>query len=79
MTKLPVSFSQFVKNPIAAISFLSLIGMVYLYIDARNASIAQIEACTDREKIQNERISKLEADLERLHVKFIDVITEIGQ
>lgn len=79
MTKLPVSFSQFVKNPIAAVSFLSLIGMVYLYMDVRNAGIATIEACTEREKIQNERITKLEGDLEKLHAKFIDVITEIDK
>ena len=79
MAKLPVNFSQFVKNPIAAVSFLSLIAVAYLYIDGRNAGIATTEACEERERIQNERITKLEGDLEKLHAKFIDVITEIDK
>jgi|TARA_R100000093_G_scaffold70716_2_gene44541 hypothetical protein len=79
MSTIPVSFSQFVKNPIAAVTFLSLIAMVYLYVDSRNAYSAQIEACTHREEIQNERITKLEGDLERLHNKFIELVTEMNK
>jgi len=79
MSGLPLTFSQFVKNPIAAITFLSLIAMVYLYIDSKSAYAAQIEACVHREQVTNERITKLEGDLERLHDKFIELVTEMNK
>lgn len=75
--KLPVNFAQFVKNPIAAVTFLSLIAMVYLYTDAKASHQAQINACTEREQQQNTRITKLEGDLERLQNKFIELVTEV--
>jgi len=74
---LPVSFKDFVKNPIGAISFLSLLAVGYLYFDAQGAHEATLQACELREKVQNERISKLESDYERLSDKFIELATEL--
>ena len=74
---LPISFKDFVKNPIAAISFLSLIAVGYLYFDAQQAHKATLDACESREKTQNERITKLESDYERLSDKFVELATEI--
>lgn len=75
---LPISFKDFVKNPIAAISFLSLLAVGYLYFDAQSAHNATLQACESREKVQNERISKLESNYERLSDKFIELATEIA-
>ena len=45
MTKLPVSFEQFQKNPTAAIAFCMLLAVSYLYIDLRSSNQQQIEEC----------------------------------
>jgi hypothetical protein len=34
--KLPVSYEQFVKNPVAAVAFCMLLAVGYLYIDQKN-------------------------------------------
>jgi hypothetical protein len=36
--KLPVSYEQFVKNPIAAVSFCMLVAVGYLYYDQKTTS-----------------------------------------
>ncbi len=40
---LPVSFDQFRKNPIAAVSFCMLLAVGYLYVDLRSGYKEQIE------------------------------------
>ena len=77
MAKFPVTFAEYVKNPIAAISFVSLFAMGYLYIDARGAHQATLDACEQTQKSQNERKTKLETDIEKLQDKFIELATEI--
>jgi peptidoglycan hydrolase CwlO-like protein len=66
--KLPVSFDQFKKSPIAAIAFLLVIVVGYLYLDAdkKNERIFN-----DYEK----RIEKLEAEEQELEKK-LDKINE---
>lgn len=47
--KMPVSFEQFSKNPIAAVAFCMLIAVGYLYYDQKTASaeiIAELRAET---------------------------------
>ena len=73
--KLPVSFDQFKKNPVAAIAFLCIIGMGYLYVDARSANNAVIEACRSNDKAKTERITKLEDDVSVLQTKIIELAT----
>tara|TARA_R110000751_G_scaffold286300_1_gene390726 strand:+ start:3787 stop:4020 length:234 start_codon:yes stop_codon:yes gene_type:complete len=60
--KLPVSFDQFKKSPIAAISFVLIIVVGYLYIDNKMVYAQQLEE-------HKYRIEKLEADELRLEEK----------
>jgi hypothetical protein len=43
--KLPFSFKEFVKNPFAAIAILCILGMGYLYVDARSAQKTILDEC----------------------------------
>ena len=43
--KLPVNFEQFKKSPVAAIAFIMLLAVGYLYIDNRINYTKQIEKC----------------------------------
>ena len=61
--KLPFSFAEFVKSPFAAIALLCIIGMSYLYIDAKNAHEEVIENC------------RLSEDVAILQTKIIELAT----
>ena len=73
--KLPFSFGEFVKNPFAAIAILCIVGMGYLYIDARSAQKDILENCRHSEKNKIERITKLEKDVADLQTKIIELAT----
>jgi len=77
MPSFPVGFKDFVKNPIAAVSFCLLIAVGYLYYDNQKAHNVAMDACEGREKLQNERIGKLESDYERLSDKFVELATDL--
>lgn len=57
--KLPVSFEQFVKNPVAAVAFCMLIAVGYLYYDGKSSAEQQIKA-------QNAKIELLEQEVKML-------------
>lgn len=61
---LPITFKQFVTDPIKAILFLTLIAIMYLYIDNKLVYKRQIEK-------QEARITKLEGKIEELQNKII--------
>ena len=71
--KLPVTFEQFIKNPIAVIAFLALIGIGYLYVDMMNIheqQLANFEAsCVSRIDDHKERIESLEETIIRYESK----------
>ena len=67
--KFPISFEDFVKDPIKAIMFLVLVGIVFLYIDNRMVYKEQIEA-------QKVRINKLEQDVEKLQQTVVKLVEE---
>ena len=71
--KLPFSFKEFVSNPIAAIAIICIVGMGYLYIDSRNDKTEVIEACRLSEAAKDERINKLEKDVEILYDKILNL------
>lgn len=71
--KLP-TFADFVKNPIAAIAFIALIAVGYLYVDTRNTHQAYLNACESREAEQNKEIKALREDLSNLQDKFIKLV-----
>jgi len=69
--KLPVSFKEFSKDPIKALLFLTIIAIMYLYIDNKMAYKEQIEK-------QDERIELLEDKVEILQDKIIEISTNHG-
>jgi type II secretory pathway component PulM len=56
---LPISFDQFRKNPVAGVAFLALVGISYMYYDAKSSQSADKAAAMAR-------IEKLEAKVEKL-------------
>jgi hypothetical protein len=57
--KMPVSYEQFVKNPIVGLMFLCISALGYLYLSSSNDKNSSLEQCT-------ERVVKLESDKELL-------------
>lgn len=77
--KAPVSFEQFTKNPVAAIAFLALAVIGYLYVDMMNIHEAQLEnlesSCVQRIEDHKERIESLEETIFRYEEK-LEIINE---
>ena len=77
--KAPVSFEQFTKNPVAAIAFLALTVIGYLYVDMMNIHEAQLEnlesSCVQRIEDHKERIESLEETIFRYEEK-LEIINE---
>ena len=59
--KLPVTFEQFIKDPVKGLMFLSLAAMSFLYIDARN----QMKEAT---KVCENRLIRCETELKKMAV-----------
>ena len=70
--KVPVSFEQFKKNPIAAIAFLLVIVVAYLYVDVKSVLNERI----DELKIE---VSTLKNDYEDLQDKYLELIEKIKE
>ena len=77
--KAPVSFEQLAKNPVAAIAFLALAVIGYLYVDMMNIHEAQLEnlesSCVQRIEDHKERIESLEETIFRYEEK-LEIINE---
>lgn len=65
--KLPVSFDQFQKNPIAALAFVMMVVIGYLYIDQKMNASQSDERC-------HARVSELEVKLDKYieHIRRLD-------
>jgi len=65
--KLPVSFDQFQKNPIAAIAFIALVAIGYLYVDQKMTSETIDDRCQTR-------VNELEAKVDKYteHIRRLD-------
>lgn len=59
--KLPVTFEQFIKDPVKGLMFLCLVAMSFLYIDARN----QMKEAT---KVCEKRLVRCETELRKMAV-----------
>lgn len=59
--KLPVTFEQFVKDPVKGLMFICLAAMSFLYIDARN----QMKEAT---KVCEKRLVRCENELRKMGV-----------
>tara|TARA_B100000963_G_C22551552_1_gene637031 strand:- start:295 stop:525 length:231 start_codon:yes stop_codon:yes gene_type:complete len=67
-----VSFKEFVKNPIVALLFMSVMAIGYLYYDNKTTLTTQIV------ELRNE-IKVLKKDYKELNDKFIETIKEINE
>lgn len=67
--KLPVSFNQFRKYPVAAVAFLCIIGIVYIYKDKEKAEVKGIDNCI-------ETTTKLERKIDVKDSIIINLITQ---
>jgi hypothetical protein len=67
--KLPVSFNQFRKYPVAAVAFLCIIGIVYIYKDKEKAEVKGIDNCI-------ETTAKLEKKIDSKDSIIINLITQ---
>jgi hypothetical protein len=73
--KLPISFDQFKKNPIAAIAFLLVIVVGYLYIDNKTVYAQQLNEHKVRiEKLEKEELM-MEERLEEINQKLIECLS----
>lgn len=65
--KLPVSFDQFQKNPVAALAFVMMVAIGYLYVDQKMTSSKTDDRCQTR-------VTELEVKVEKYtnHVRRLD-------
>lgn len=65
--KMPVSFDQFQKNPVAAIAFIALVAIGYLYIDQKMINSEVDDRCQTR-------VSELEVKVDKYveHIRRLD-------
>jgi len=72
--KLPVSFEQFKKSPIAAIAFLLVIVVGYLYLDADKKNQKFFNQYEERiEKLEVEE-KELEEKLDKMNEKLLECL-----
>ena len=57
--KPPISFKEFAKEPVKGLMFICIIAVGYLYVDIKMTN-------SSTQKIQNEKIEKLEAKVDDL-------------
>ena len=57
--KPPISFKEFAKEPVKGLMFICIIAVGYLYIDIKMTN-------SSTQKIQNEKIEKLEVKVDQL-------------
>jgi len=72
-----IDFKSFVKNPLTAILFLSLVALSYLYVD--NKSVYEGIIARHEEQIQDLKgeLKSLRDDYNDLNDKFIDTIRNL--
>jgi hypothetical protein len=73
--KLPISFEQFKKNPIAAIAFLLVIVVGYLYLDNKAVHSQQLEEHKTRIERLEEEEKELEGKLDGINQKLIECLS----
>jgi len=73
--KLPVSFDQFKKSPIAAIAFILVIVVGYLYVDNRMVYAEQLAEHKGRiEKLEQDE-KDLEGRLDKINEKLLECLS----
>jgi hypothetical protein len=75
--KLPVTFEQFSKNPVAAVAFCMLLVVGYLYVDLRSGYTDQIEKSNKKIDALEVKIDKMAYALKRSDSALSAAITEL--
>jgi len=74
---LPVNFSEFRKNPVAAVAFCMLLAVSYLYVDLRSGYKEQIEKSNQKIDALDIKIDRLSYALKKSDSALAAAITEI--
>jgi uncharacterized membrane-anchored protein YhcB (DUF1043 family) len=64
--KLPVSFDQFQKNPVAAIAFVALVAIGYLYVDQKMTNTKVDDRCQTRVLDLEQKVDKYTQHVRKL-------------
>jgi archaellum component FlaF (FlaF/FlaG flagellin family) len=64
--KMPVSFDQFQKNPVAAIAFIALVAIGYLYVDQKMTNGKIDDRCQTRVTELEVKVDKYVEHIRRL-------------
>ena len=75
--KLPITFEEFRKNPIAGVTFLMLLIVSYLYVDQRNTTNEIIYELRKEREVQADKIDKLTFQLKRTDSALAVAVTEL--
>jgi hypothetical protein len=75
--KLPITFEQFRKNPIAAVTFLMFVVVSYLYVDQRNTTQEIITELRTERTVQAEKIDRLTIQLRKTDSALAVAVTEL--
>jgi hypothetical protein len=75
--KLPITFEQFRKNPIAAVTFLMFVVVSYLYVDQRNTTQEIITELRIERQVQAEKIDRLTIQLRKTDSALAVAVTEL--
>lgn len=70
---LPISFKEFVKNPLLGVMFAMLLGMVMLYADNKRAYKEQIAAQEMQNRRLEAKVQLLEAKVDKLYGIIYDI------
>jgi hypothetical protein len=74
---LPISFSEFRKNPVAAVAFCMLLAVSYLYVDLRSGYKEQIDKSNQKIDALDIKIDRLTYALKRSDSCLASAMTEI--
>lgn len=67
---LPISYKDFLKNPIVGLLFICILAIGYLYVDNRNNLTKQIEDLQIK-------VDGLEKENKQLNDKFIELLKKV--
>jgi hypothetical protein len=90
--KLPVSFKDFIKEPVKAMLYICLLAIGYLYVDGKMSAASkekiykvQVEKCEEKNNLQDgeitiitAKLNKSDSLLNRLASKF-ETLRELGK
>ncbi len=74
---LPISFSDFRKNPVAAVAFCMLVAVSYLYYDGKTSYLDQIEKSNKKIDALEIKVDKMGAALKKSDSALSAAITEL--